>query len=307
MSLFLGFVMQLTVFIPAHAQTTVNRTYDLTQDFYGFVNIGDKELYVDYQAPQKAKPTIILLNGLTYSTRQWDAMTYYFKKLGVGVLRYDMDGQGRTLLKYGVRAGPYPYMDQVQDLNNLLKTLKMKAPYDIAGLSYGGGILAAYAFKYPKKMNNVILMAPYTQPLVQQDQWIRSQIWATRQMYPYNPYSDDELYDYFLKQIAYATYPSAEPIVLENPLKLEGVFRMTQGIRKFNVLDQVDQFPAKSVHLLIAEYDQYIPRDVLVSFWDAIPKKAKAKESYDLIRFSEHKVPEAVPKVAAELIYNIIK
>lgn len=279
--------------------------FRLTANFEGFVDIGNKELYVEYIAPRMNQPTVVLLNGLTYSTVQWTKMVKVLKKTGVGILMYDMDGQGRTLLKYGVKSEPYYYMDQVDDLDNLLQTLEIPRPYNMAGLSYGGGILAAYTAKFPRRIQNAILMAPYTQPVEQQDQWIRSQIWATRQMFPYNSYSDEQLYDFFLKQIVYSTYPMAEPIVLENPYKLEAVFRMTQGIRKYKVIDDVGRFPKNSVHLLVAEQDQYIPRQILITFWDAVPEKAKA--SYEIAPHSEHKIPEDKPDFAAKYIYNIIK
>ena len=35
------------------------------------------------------------------------------------------------------------------------------------------------------------------------------------------PHQLEAVYDYFLKQICYSTYPALEPIVLENPYKLE--------------------------------------------------------------------------------------
>lgn len=279
--------------------------FDLTTNFNGFVDIGNKELYVDYIAPKRNQPTVIFLNGLTYSTFQWSKMVAVLKKSGTGILMYDMDGQGQTLLKYGVKAEPYSYIDQVDDLDALLQTLQIPRPYNMAGLSYGGGILSAYLAKFPRLVGNAIFMAPYTQPLEQQDKWIKSQIWATRQMFPYNKASDDQLYDFFLKQICYSTYPIAEPIVLENPYKLEAVFRMTQGIRKYKVINDVDKYPRNSVHLLIAEQDQYIPRHVLEAFWDAIPDRAKA--SVTIAPGSEHKIPEDKPEYAAKYIYKIIK
>ena len=276
----------------------------LNKDFQGFVDIGTKELYVDFIAPQAGRPTVVLLNGLTYSTTQWDAMTVYLKKAGLGVVRYDMDGMGKTLLKYGFKYEPYAYMDQVQDLNNLLKVLKVPAPYNIVGLSYGGGIGAVYAYQYPAKVRKVILMAPYTEALKQQDDWIRSQIWVTRIQFPYNPYSDEQLYDYFLKQIVYSTYPSVEPIVLENPYKLEAVFRMTQGIRKLRLSDEILRFPKKSVYLVMAEKDQYIPAEIHEQFWNAITPEARVEKI--TVKGSEHKIPESKPKLAAELVDRII-
>ena len=180
--------------------------FNLKKDFTGFVKIDGKELYVVYAAPQQGQPTVVLLNGLTYSTVQWEKMTDFFRSYGVGVVRYDMDGMGETLLKYGVRMEPYSYAQQVGDLDLLLKVMGVPKPYHIAGLSYGGGIAAAYSYRFPGQVKNVILMAPYTEPLEGQDLWIRGLISWTRQTYPYNPYSDDELYDYFLKQICYSTY-----------------------------------------------------------------------------------------------------
>lgn len=272
--------------------------------FQGFINIGTKELYVDYLEAQPNRPIVVLLNGLTYSTTDWEKMTVALKKRGLGVIRYDMDGMGKTLLKYGVKMEPYAYTDQVLDLSNLLKVLKVPTPYNLVGLSYGGGIAAAFAAKFPKLTGKAILMAPYTEALKQQDDWIKSQIWATRLQFPYNPYSDEQLYDYFLKQIVYTTYPSAEPSVLDNAYKLEAVFRMTQGIRKFRVVDDVQTFPRQSMYLLIARNDQYIKREVLEAFWNAIPVSARAEKIY--VENSEHKIPEAQPEMAAEIVDRIV-
>lgn len=277
---------------------------DLRANYQGFVNIGSKELFVDYLAPVDGKPTVVLLNGLTNETIAWNAMTEILKIKGFGVLRYDMDGMGRTLAKYGVKNEPYAYADQVLDLSYLLKTLQIKAPYNLVGLSYGGGIAAAFTAKYPKKVSKAILMAPYTEALKQQDQWIKSQIWVTRIQFPYNPYSDEQLYDYFLRQICYATYPTAEPSVLSSPYKLEAVFRMTQGIRKYRVVDDVELFPKKSIYLVMAENDQYIPREVLEIFWAAIPTSARVAKY--IIKNSEHKMSEAKPQESADLVERII-
>lgn len=279
-------------------------SFDLTKNFKGFVSIPAKDLYVDYVAPKGKKPTVVLLNGLTYSTVQWDDMVAELEKKGLGILRYDMDGMGKTLLRHGVKPEPYAYTDQVDDLYSLLQTIRLKAPYNIAGLSYGGGIASAYSYKYGSTVKNAILMAPYTEALAQQDSYIKYQVALTRLYFPFNPLTNDQLYDYYLRNICYATYPIVEPIVLENPLKLEAVFRMTQGIRKFRAIDEVDRFPAKTVHLIIAEKDQYIPREVLTGFWDKIPASAKA--SFTILKDSGHKIPESKPVEASQIIEAIL-
>lgn len=275
------------------------------ETYKGFIKIREgRELFVNYVKPEAGQPTLIILNGLTYNTTQWDRFVAPLEKRGVGLLRYDMYGMGETLLKYAPASKVISYQDQAEDLKKLLTVMKLKGPYNFVGLSYGGGIGLSYSFVYPQDIKNLILMAPYTEALEGQYKWIMAQIWATRQIYPYNPASDDELYDYFLHQIVYATYPQSEPVVLQNPFILEGVFRMVQGIRKFRPLDLADQIPPRT-HLMIAQYDQYIPQKVLNTFWDKVP--AASKGSCLIIKNSEHKIPEAQPDVAAKWVYEIIQ
>lgn len=272
----------------------------------GFVAISpERELFVDYVPAKRDQPTLILVNGLTYSTRQWDAFVEPLIKKGIGVLRYDPVGQGQTLLKYAPVRAVIPVQDQVEDLRLLLNTLKISAPYNFGGLSYGGGVAAEFAVAYPDLVKNLILMAPFTQPLEGTDKWIKAQIWATRNIFPFNKVSDEDLYDYFLHQIVYATYPQAEPIVLENPFKLEATFRLVQGIRKARPIDNTQLLPSRSVHLMIARQDQYIETKVLEDYWDAVPKTARASRLY--INSSEHKMVEAVPNFTAGWVYEILK
>ncbi len=289
--------------LPSTKIQSVN-LFNLNKNYKGFINIESKELYVEYWAPKNQMPTVVLLNGLTYSTKQWHQMVLEFSKWGFGILTYDMNGMGNTLLKYGIRLQPYPYLDQVHDLNQLLMQLGLPSKINIVGLSYGGGIASAFANRFPNKINKLILMAPYTEPLATQDQFIRKQIDQYRKLNPLAPFTEDDLYDYYLKIICYSTYPSAEPSVLENPIKLEAVFRMTQGIRKFNASLLTYNFPKNSIYLLIAEKDQYIPAEVLEKFWISIPNSAKGEKIY--IKDSEHKIPESKPIEAVKIISDII-
>lgn len=271
----------------------------------GFVAISpQRELYVEYVPAEGGKPTVVLINGLTYSTRQWDNFVEPLLAKGIGVLRYDPFGMGKTLLKYAPILASIPWQEQVSDLKALLTKLKIKGPYNLVGLSYGGGIAAGFAAAYPNQVKNLVMMAPFTRPLAGTDNWIKAQIWATRQMFPFNKMSDDDLYDYYLHQIVYATYPQAEPIVLENPFKLEAIYRLVQGIRKARPIDLTDTIPAKALHLMIARQDQYINTSVLEEYWDAVPESARASLLY--INGSEHKMVETVPYFTASWVYEIL-
>jgi pimeloyl-ACP methyl ester carboxylesterase len=270
-----------------------------------FVDLG-KPVFVRYQPAEENAPTLVLLNGLTYSTDQWSLFTASLNRLDprLGILRYDMKGMGKTLLadhlpvNYGIS-----YQDQVDLLEKLLNKMNLDRVV-LLGLSYGGGIALPFAARHPERVASLILMAPFTEALQAQDQWIRAEVAANRMAFPYNPATDDELYDYFLRQFIYTTYPTAEPVVLENPYILEAVFRMVQGIRLFRADSVVNQIAAP-VHLMVASQDQYIPQEVLERFWNALPREIRASRLK--ISYTEHKIPEAVPGFAAAWVQEILR
>jgi pimeloyl-ACP methyl ester carboxylesterase len=276
-------------------------------DRESFLVIDEEKIFVRHKPAAAGESTIVLLNGLTYSTREWNSFANALENLNsrMGILRFDMHGMGKTLLEGKVPVvETVPYQKQVELLSKVLKNLDIKKPH-LVGLSYGGGIAIAYAAQYPKKVGQVVLMAPFTEPLESQDKWIRTQIAIHRTTFPLNPASDDELYDFFLRQIVFSTYPSAEPSVLENPYKLEAVFRMVQGIRKFKATQFVKDLPENSIHLMVANEDQYIPQEVMDRFWRALPKSKRASRIN--ISYSEHKLPEAIPSFTAAWIMELLR
>lgn len=271
-----------------------------------FVSVEGRKVWVDYEPAKKGHPTVVLLNGLTYQLGHWDKFTEALSRRspGLGILRFDMIGMGQTLLngKLPVK-DPISYADQVEVTRQLMDKLRIRRAY-IAGLSYGGGIAVAFGSAYPERVEKLILMAPFTEPMKEMDQWIRGQVAFNRLTFPLNPATDDELYDFFLKSFIYATYPSLEPSVLDNAYKLESVFRMIQGIRKYDTLKDARNLPEGSVHLLVAGQDQYIKREVMDRFWKAVPASARASRID--ISVTEHKIPESIPEYSAAWTLEII-
>jgi pimeloyl-ACP methyl ester carboxylesterase len=275
------------------------------QTYKGFVTIAPgRALYAEYERPDAGKPTIVLLNGLTYRLGCWDRFTNFLRGHGYGILRYDPAGMGETLLKYAPATAAFPLSEQVNDLNNLLVQLRIAGPVHVVGLSYGGALGMQFAIEHADRVATLILMAPFVAPLESQDTWIKAEIVQTRILFPYNPASDDELYDFFLRQIIYATYPTAEPIVLENPYKLEATFRLVQGVRKFLAKDIAAKLPPAHTHMMIARQDQYLNNAVHDKFWSQLPAGVRASRLY--IQGSEHKIPEAVPNFAASWVLRIV-
>jgi len=280
-------------------------SFNSALSFQGFIEIEPgRSLYVDWNKPQNGKPTLILLNGLTYSTKYWRPFALELIKQGYGVLRYDPIGMGETLLKYAPIRSVIRIEDQARDLDLLTKKLGLTEKLNLLGLSYGGGLAIAFAQKYPKRIQNAILVAPYTEPLAAQDEMIRKEIDWFRKTYPSNPATNEELYSYFLRQNVYYVYPRTEPSMLENIFKPEAVFQMTEGIRQYNILEASQSFPSRSVHLILAGQDQYIPKETLNKFWEQLPVAAKA--SRVTLLFSEHKVPEAFPIYFSKLTKELL-
>lgn len=273
--------------------------------FQGFVEIEPgRALYVDWKKAAPGAPTIVLLHGLTYNIASWNQFVAAAAQFNYGILRYDPTGMGETLLRDEGAHGLIRIEDQARDLDLLTKKLGLRGKLNLVGLSYGGGLAIAFARDYAERLENAILMAPFTEPLKAQDTVIRSQIAWTRLTFPLNPASDDDLYAYFLRQNVYYVYPLTEPSMLENSYKAEAVFQMTQGIRKFDAYKASQKFPAASVHLVIAGQDQYIERPVMEKFWSQVPEKARASKL--VILRSEHKIPESQPEFAAAWVSAIL-
>lgn len=285
---------------PAQASNT---TTDVS--FKGFIEIeAGRSLYIDWKKAAPGAPTIVLLHGLTYNIASWNQLVAAAAQFNYGILRYDPTGMGETLLLDQGVHGIVRIEDQARDLDLLTKKIGLRGKLNLVGLSYGGGLAIAFARDYAERVDNAILMAPFTEPLKGQDTMIRSQIAWTRLTFPLNPASDDDLYAYFLRQNVFYVYPLTEPSMLENSYKPEAVFQMTQGIRKFDAYKASQKFPAASVHLVIAGQDQYIERPVMEKFWSQVPEKARASKL--VILRSEHKIPESQPEFAAAWINAIL-
>jgi pimeloyl-ACP methyl ester carboxylesterase len=162
----------------------------------------------------------------------------------------------------------------------------------------------AFAAQHPEHIANLILMAPFVAPIPAQEDWVRTQITENRFMFPANPATDDELYSYFLHELVFATFPAAEPIVLENPYKLEATFRLVEGSHTFMAKDYVDALPAGTVHLMVARKDQYVPASQHEEFWNELPMASRGSRIF--IEGSEHKIPEAVPAYSAAWVIDIM-
>lgn len=266
----------------------------------GFIQIRkNQRLYVEYKKAAPGKPTLVLANGLTYSTRQWKEYADAIHNLdpGVGLVLYDMEGQGLTLLEKAPITFDIPMEQQVRDLRDLMLTLNIEGPVSLVGLSYGGGVALYYASVFPDDFDHYIVLAPFIERLASQDKIIHDWMAYHRALRPWDGRSDDELYDWYLRVLVTTTYPTAEPIILENPFKLEGVFRMVKGAKHWQAIDKAEDLPRRKIHVVAAENDEHVKLPRLNQLVDAYQNSALA--SYMILEGSRHKIPETEPEFAA--------
>jgi pimeloyl-ACP methyl ester carboxylesterase len=275
-------------------------------DFKGFIEIErGRELFVDFTSPERGQPIVVIANGLTQDTRYFEDFAKGLHKQGFGVLRWDMMGQLASLKRYGKVKGEIHYLEQIKDLRKLLVRMDLRRPMNFVGLSYGAMIVSMYTAMYPEHVLNCVAMAPFTAPIAEQDHWIKMQIKLVRINYPMNPATDDELYAYFLKQIVYSTYPSAEPSVFDHPYKLHATLWMAFGVRKYLWTDIVDRIPQGKFHMVIAGSDEYLKKDVTDAAWNALPRRAR--ESRVVFEDTKHKINEQVPYFSSAVVGEILR
>ncbi|MCB0368640.1 MAG: hypothetical protein KDD45_04130, partial [Bdellovibrionales bacterium] len=58
-----------------------------------------RDLFFDFIYPQGNQPIVVFLNGLTATTENWEKLTQSLAVKGIGSLRFDFYGQGKTLAK----------------------------------------------------------------------------------------------------------------------------------------------------------------------------------------------------------------
>ncbi|MGE0527762.1 MAG: alpha/beta hydrolase [Bdellovibrionales bacterium] len=266
----------------------------------GFVEIrADQRLYVEQRPAQNGSPTLVLINGLTYSTREWTPLVQALDAVNpdLGLVLYDMEGMGQTLLDKAPVRFDIPLGNQTRDLNDLLQALDLQGRSVLVGLSYGGAVALQLMHLYPDAVQKAVVIAPFLERLPEQDAWIQSAVRQHQLWYPLDPRNEDELYDFYLRILVYTTFPLKEPIILENRFKAEAIFRMVKGAKDWNAIEIARSLPAEKLHVIAAEQDEHVRLDRMNLFWSSL--SPSARQSYLIVQGSRHKIPETEPRFLA--------
>jgi pimeloyl-ACP methyl ester carboxylesterase len=120
-----------------------------------FVKLHDGVTQYEVSGPDSGR-AIVLLSGATVPYYIWDSTANALAAKGLRVVRYNYFGRGlsdRPKLRYDLAT----YDRQLTDL---LDTIGVRSPVDVAGVSMGGVIAANFADQHPQRVRSLILVDP---------------------------------------------------------------------------------------------------------------------------------------------------
>ena len=120
-----------------------------------FVALTDGVTHYD-DAGSTAAKTIVLIHGYSVPYYIWDNTYSSLVQQGFRVIKYDEFGRGGSD-RPDVAYTPELYRRQLFDL---LKSLNVKAPVALAGVSFGGAVATDFAVHHPDLVDKVILVDP---------------------------------------------------------------------------------------------------------------------------------------------------
>ena len=120
-----------------------------------FARLADGVTHYETAGPDTGR-VVVLAAGFSVPGYIWDSLHQGLADSGLRVVRYDYYGRGwsdRPDLAY----------DQglfVRQLAGLLDSLRITAPVDLAGLSFGGAIITSFADRHPGRVRSLIYFDP---------------------------------------------------------------------------------------------------------------------------------------------------
>lgn len=278
--------------------------------FQGFVKLEDHEVYAEHLPAGEGRPTLVLLNGLSNETRDWDPFVEKLAIPGCGVLRLDFRGQGRSLEREIDTTGEFrktvKVEEQTEDLEALLAHFGIADPVDLLGFSYGGGIALDFATRAPGRVRNLILVVPY---LIRLDRALPLQRAWARQLELLKGMGvlsgallepAEKWYSHFLGHYMDYRFRGALP----DPVLRDASIRLTFGIMEYNALETLDRLPERSLHLISVGRDTLVPQGLYGEMWEKTPELSR--QSWLHVEDGMHLLLEQAPAFCARWVERVL-
>lgn len=112
------------------------------------------------------QPALVLAHGLTHSGLCWHQLASDLET-DYDIIMYDAYGHGTSS-----RVDPKKRFDLAEDLNDLIKALKLEKP-GVVGHSMGAAVAADFAARYPDKLAALVLEDPPWQDSPSEEQQVK--------------------------------------------------------------------------------------------------------------------------------------
>jgi pimeloyl-ACP methyl ester carboxylesterase len=120
-----------------------------------FISLSDGVISYQWQGPIDGEK-VVLVHGLSTPKFVWDATAQVMATAGFRVLTFDHFGRGFSDRPDVI----YNEALYVRELLELLDSLNITKPVSLVGYSMGGGNVVSFAGQYPKRVKQLILIAP---------------------------------------------------------------------------------------------------------------------------------------------------
>ena len=120
-----------------------------------FIQLTNGITHYDEGGADSAK-VVILVHGFSVPYHIWDGTYDSLEQAGFHVIRYDEFGRGFSD-RPDVTYDPVLYRTQLHDL---ITSLKLQTPVNLAGVSFGGAVVSDFVVHYPELIDKIILVDP---------------------------------------------------------------------------------------------------------------------------------------------------
>ena len=120
-----------------------------------FVKLSDGVTHYEVAGPDTGR-VVVLVHGFSVPAYIWDSTFKALSGDGYRVIRYDLFGRGWSDRPDAAYDGAM----YDRQLDELLDSLHVVGPIDLAGLSFGGFVTAHYTGTHPQRVRTLVLLDP---------------------------------------------------------------------------------------------------------------------------------------------------
>lgn len=243
----------------------------------GFIRMRDGiELYYQKDLTHNPKGVILINHGFAEHLGRYDYVSKRLVGSGYNVYRYDLRGHGRTNSKLG---HVEDFNDFIEDCNEMVELIiKENTGLSIfmLGHSMGGLITVLYGINYNNKIHGQIFSGAALGTLPSADK-VKKILPFINRLFRYikvkNPIDDSLCSD----REVYSAYLN-DPLVLRKATMNFYIEFLINSIKTFDKRVKEYNYPCLITH---GELDKIVPKELSISFFESISSKDKEIKVYD--------------------------